>query len=186
MPTVRRYARRLPGFRFLRRTVLPKIRRSPTVRQFARRVFDIDVGRPAPMDVSAGNLLGGVGTESLPVVLVVIVGTASDQVSDIVDEVARHQLLGAGFRPVIVMDSPNFGAIRSYGYPVEHVIDRHSWVSDSDASWMDYVSARLQLLFDTYRATASIGVGPAGLDTASRLILRSLRAAHARPPQDRS
>lgn len=183
MTTLRGKVRNLPGYRFARRSVLPRLRRNATIRQLVRRVFDVDATRSPPMDVNAGVLLEGIGTEALPVVLVVIIDASPDDVTQVIDEVARLQLVGAGFRPVIVMDTPSLAAARRYGYVVELLVPENLWPHDSDELWVDYVRRRIALLFSTYRATASVGVGPGGLSTAARLILSSLRSASGDTPR---
>ena len=44
-----------------------------------------------------------------------------DVVDGVIDDVAEMQLLGAGFRPVFLLDTPAFGRARSYGYVAELV-----------------------------------------------------------------
>ncbi len=71
-----------------------------------------------------GRLLAGLGVERLPVILVSLVGFAdgigeravvSEVVDAVIDDVAEMQLLGAGFRPVFLLDTPAFTRARSYG-----------------------------------------------------------------------
>ena len=52
----------------------------------------------------------------------------SKVVDAVIDEVAETQLLGAGFRPVFLLDTPAFGRVRSYGYAVELVTPAAGWV----------------------------------------------------------
>ncbi|HEX6234303.1 MAG TPA: hypothetical protein VFZ63_14340 [Jiangellaceae bacterium] len=167
---------RLPGAGIARRRVVGWLRRSTTVRSLVKRVFAIDTAGTLPLDVTAGRVLGGVGTEQLPVTLVVIVGAEAKTVTATVDEVARIQLMTAGFRPVIVADVPAFASARPYGYPFELLLPESEWdVSEHATTWDDYVRRRVGLLFATYRATASITLGRDGLDHTSRLVLSSLR-----------
>lgn len=176
---MKQWARRIPGIRGARHALVREVRRSESMRALARRVFAVGKPTTAPPDVASGRVLGGVGTESLPVVLVVALGADADLVSDSVDEIARIQLLSAGFRPVIVTDTPAFSAPRRYGYPAEVLVDRKSWVSGDhgDGTWEEYARKRLALLFDTYRATASVTVGSTGLDDSARVVLNALRPA---------
>jgi hypothetical protein len=71
-----RYVRRLPGYRYARRAILPRIRQSSSARSLVKRVFDVDGSQVAPLDVAPGNLIGGVGTERLPVAVVLADGGA--------------------------------------------------------------------------------------------------------------
>lgn len=175
----RRTARRVPGLRTARRRTLRRMRSSTRLRGLVKQIFAVDVDSSVPMDVTAGHLLGGVGTESRPVVLIVILGADSDTVERVVDEVAHIQLLGAGFRPVLVLDTPAFAATRRYGYPAELIISRSQWpdpaLQENSNTWNEYARERVSLLFDTYRATASVSVGADGLDDADRLVLNALR-----------
>ena len=68
---------------------------------------------------AAGRLLAGLGVEQLPVVLLSLVGLTdgtadnaaiSKVVDAVIDEVAETQLLGAGFRPIFLLDTPAFTA----------------------------------------------------------------------------
>lgn len=171
-----RYVRRLPGYRYARRALLPKIRQSHSARLLVKRVFDVDASQPAPLDVGPGNVIGGVGTERLPVVIVLMLGVPAERVEPIVDEIAHLQLLSAAFRPVIVMDSPELAATRRYAYPAELLIARDAW-TDPGQSWDDYVRLRLSRIIATYRSSATVAVGPDGLDEANRLILTSCTPA---------
>lgn len=169
--------RRLPGAERARRNVPQLLRRNKALRSMARRLYAIDAAAPVPSDVAAGKLLDGVGTESLPVVLVVTLGADSGTIEEMVDEVARLQVLTAGFRPVFVTDLPAFETFRRYGYPAELLLPADGW--QGQGSWEEYARRLIGLMFDGYRATASVTVGPEGLDPAGRAVLGSL-SAHSR------
>lgn len=169
-----RRVRRVPGYRYARRRLVPKLRRSPTVRTVVHRLFDVPVKQRTPMDVSPGNVLAGVGVERLPVVIVVMLGLPAERVDGVVRDLAEVQLLSAAFRPVIVMDVPKLGAARAFGYPAELLINESSW-TDETSSWDDYARAKLTGIFATYRASGSVTVGSDGLSQADRLVLTSLR-----------
>lgn len=177
---LRQWARQLPGAARSRRWVARRLRSSDTARSLVKRLYALDAGSPVPLDVAPGRVVGGVGTESLPVTLIVILGADTDTIGGTVDEIARLQLMSAGFRPVIVTDRPAFAAIRRYGYPAELLLPRDEWDVDlQGVGWEEYAQRRLALLFSTYRASASVNLGPAGLDDTARLLLGSLRAATA-------
>jgi hypothetical protein len=182
---LKQWLRRVPGIMPARRRVLRKARNSTAMRRMVQKVFAVDTASAVPVDVTAGRVIGGVGTESLPVVLVVVVGADVDTLEEVVDETARLQLLSAGFRPVIVTDVDAFAAIRRYGYPVELLIDREAWAAQSQSGlWEEYVRDRIGLLFATYRATASVSAGPTGFDDAARLLLSAIRSAGAVAPSE--
>ena len=85
LQTVARLARRMPGYRWVRRRAVPRIRQSATARALAHRMFPSQSnGSGPPVDVAPGRLLAGVGVEQLPVVLVSLVGLAED-VAEIAD-----------------------------------------------------------------------------------------------------
>jgi hypothetical protein len=90
----------------------------------------------APLELAAGRFLAGIGTERLPVILLGLLGLAdgiddntatSEVVEAVIDDVAEMQLLGAGFRPVFLLDTPAFNRARSYGYVVELITSPTAW-----------------------------------------------------------
>ena len=88
------------------------------------------------------------------------------------NEVAELQLLGAGFRPVFLLDVPTFNRARSYGYVVELVTPRTAWSEDLP-DWSEYVAARVASMTAFYGVSAVITVGPRGLGDVARGVLRS-------------
>lgn len=115
-----RLARRVPGYPFARRVLVPRIRGNAVFKAIAHRLWVTEVtadGRGA--DLTAGNLLAGVGLQVLPVVMFVLGELPETQLEPVVDEIARIQLLTAGFRPVLFLSRPDFGAARKYGYAAE-------------------------------------------------------------------
>jgi hypothetical protein len=132
------------------------------------------------VDVAAGRLLAGLGIEQLPVILLSLVGLsdgrggngAVNNVDAVIDEVAETQLLGAGFRPVFLLDTPAFSRARSYGYVAELVTPRTAWAGEP-LDWSEYVAARVASMRITYGVSAMISVGADGLDDLARGVLRS-------------
>ena len=181
-----RLARRMPGYHWVRRRAVPRIRRSSTARILAYRLFEAGSRGSArhveaPLELAAGRLLTGPGTERLPVILLSLVGlpngsgtnaSSAQAIDAVIDEVAEMQLLGAGFRPVFLLDFPAFSRARSYGYLVELVTPRTAWSGES-ADWSDHVAARVASMTRNYGVSAMITVGPDGLDDAARGVLRS-------------
>jgi len=145
-------------------------------------MFPIESRGSGPLeDVAAGRLLAGLGTERLPVILLNLVGLADglgdrvaigELVDDVIDDVAELQLLGAGFRPVFLLDTPAFSRARSYGYVVELVTTRTVWSAEMP-EWSEYVAARVVSMTTTYGISAVITVGPEGLSEVARGVLRS-------------
>ena len=183
---VARLARRMPGYRMVRRHVVPWIRHSATARTLAYRLFSIESRRSAalvepPLELSAGRLLGGTGTDRLPVILLSLVGLADgdgrnrsigDVVDGVIDDVAEMQLLGASFRPVFLLDTPAFSRARGYGYVAELVTPRGAWTSES-VDWSEYVGARIASMRTNFGVSAVITIAPHGLDDVTRGALRS-------------
>lgn len=180
---VARRVRAMPGYPVVRRRAIRSIRRSKTARQIVKRAFDIEEGGGGwspPTDVTPGQLIGGVGTEALPVVLVVMLDPEPDSITPTLEQIAQLQLMGAGFRPVILSDVPLFAATRQFGYPVELVPAERTWQVEHDGPWENHVRSRISLAMDTYRCTCVLNVGPGGLDRTGRLLLTSLRARRTR------
>src|SRR5699024_12179105 len=117
-------------------------------------------GWEPPTDVAAGRVLGGVGTEALPVVLVVMLEPEPDIIGPTLEQIAQLQLMGAGFRPVVLSDVPLFPATRPFGYPVELVPAERTWRPEQDGPWEDHVRARLSLALDPARCTLHGTVRP--------------------------
>jgi hypothetical protein len=178
----------MPGYYWVRRRAVPRIRRSGAARVLAYRLFAAGAHVEAPLELAAGRLLTGLGTERLPVILLSLVGltngigtngSSGQVVEAVIDEVAELQLLGAGFRPVFLLDMPAFSRARSYGYLVELVTPHSAWSAESadwsaeSADWSDYIAARVASMRRAYGVSAMITVGADGLDDAARGVLRS-------------
>lgn len=175
---VRQLVRRIPGLGPIRRRTVQTMRENSALRSLVRRIYSIDAALPVPLDVAPGKVLGGVGTEALPVTLVVVLGADRPTFVATIDDIARLQRVTAGFRPVIVTDQPAFVVTRRYGYPMELLLARETWDADEHGStWDAYARERIALLFATYRATASVTLGPDGLDAEAALLLSALRPA---------
>lgn len=117
---IARLARRVPGYPFARRILIPRIRANTVFRAIAHRLWVTEVtvdGRGA--DLAAGNLLAGVGLQVLPVVMFALPDVPETELEPVVDDIAGIQLLTAGFRPVLLLGRPDFGAARKYGYVAE-------------------------------------------------------------------
>ncbi len=170
-----RVARTVPGYRRLRRVLVPKLRRNRALRTMAHRIWAVrrpgTGGRLGPSDVAAGSLLAGVGTENLAVVAVVVIGVEPEALGPLVDEVAAEQLVSAAFRPVFVMDAPGFGAVRRYSYVSELVVPAADWGHESP--YQDYLDERFRSIRDAYGVATFVRVPSSGLDEATRAVLRS-------------
>jgi hypothetical protein len=180
--TAARLARRVPGYRWVRRRAVPRIRRSAAARALSHRMFPSQSdGSTPPVDVAPGTLLAGIGVEQLPVVLISLVdlfdrvaenGTTGEIIDAVIDDVAELQLLGAGFRPVFLLDMPAFSRARSYGYAVELVTPAGAWSGEPE-EWPDYIAARIASMRRTYGVSAVVTVGRERLGDAARGVLLS-------------
>jgi len=166
-----RRARSLPGQRTLGRLAL-RLRTSSGVRKVVSRAFDFDdSGIGGTVFLRAGHVIGGVGLDSLPVILVSLVDAPAEDVPELVDALAQEQLLTGGFRPVVVLDTDGFATVRQYGYPVDHVVARADWPGN-DSSWQTYLTRRFQHMRRDYSAAGFVDLGRA--PEAGLLFLRSL------------
>lgn len=172
----------IPGVGPARRRVLAAVRGNDVLRHLVRRIYHVDQNVPTPLDITPGTLVEGVGTETLPVTLVLVLGADGPAFGRIATEVAQLQRVTAGFRPVLVTDVPGFAVARRYGYPLELLVPE----ADFDPvvqgrTWAEYARARIALLLSSYRATVTVTAGPDGLGEESRLLLSALRPATADP-----
>jgi len=168
--TLARRARTLAGGSDVAATLVGRLRASPLARKAVSRIFDIDVtGSGGTVVLSAGTLLGGQGLDNLPVVLVSLVGADEGDVPQLLEQVAREQVLTAGFRPVILLDTDHFAEVRKYGYPIEYVVPRATWTGEE--VWEEYLSRRVALLRRSYQAVGSVDLTSPG--AMSAVYLRS-------------
>lgn len=173
-----RQARRLRAYRTVRRQVLGRIQRSGTARELMHRVFEIAAvpgfnTRIIPDCPPPGRLLTGRGAEILPVAVISLLGVPGGAVDDIVDDIARLQVVTAGFRPIFVLDGPYLGSPRRYGYVAEMVVSAADW-SFADQDWEEYAAARMAAITATYGAQLTLAVPVTGLDLGATVVLRSL------------
>ena len=134
-----RQARRLGAYRTVRRQVLGRIQGSSTARELMHRVFEISAvpgfnTRIIPDCPPPGRLLTGREAATLPVAVISLLGVPAETVDEVVDDIARLQVLTAGFRPIFVLDSPHLGSPRRYGYVAELIVSAADW-SFADQDW---------------------------------------------------
>lgn len=133
-----------------------RLRDSRTAREVVSRVFDLDVtGVGGSVFISGGTLLRGHGLDNVPVVLVSLVGAASEDVPELLEKVAQEQVLTGGFRPVVLLDSDHFGEVRQFGFPVDFVVPEGAW-EHADLPWRDYFRDRLRSMRRAYGAVALV------------------------------
>lgn len=163
---IARAARNVPGLSTARRMLVPRLRDNDMFRRLAHRLWMTDVatdGRGA--DLTAGNLLAGVGLRTLPVLLVDLTKVPVEALESVVEELATIQLSTAGFRPVLLLAGPEFAVARKYGYPPELVPELET-EADQIAYW--------QRLRRTYGTSLRCTIPAEGLAQAQRVFLFSL------------
>jgi hypothetical protein len=137
----------------------------------ATRVFAWDAAVPVVF-LDAGKPLAGLAEpERLPIIVIDAIG-AGDHLDDVLAEVSDLQAETRGFRPVLLLDQPAFGAARAYGYPVELVIPEDEW--DFTGEWADYVARRRAMMLARYRAWTIVAVLDGRLDPTGRRLLAQL------------
>jgi|SRR5690625_653163 len=177
-PTLQRFvrrARRLPGYRRVRRSALQRLRRNALLKDLVSRIYSGNEAQkrwiprtyPPP-----GNVLSGLGTENLPVAVVSLVSVPEERIDVIVDEIAALQLMSAAFRPLFLMDCGHFEAVRRYGYAAELLIPASQW-QFSDMRWEDYAVKRVADLRRRYGATISVAVSAEGITDPIRFLLEA-------------
>jgi len=161
-----RAGRKVPGVPAARRMVVPRLRDNDLLRRLARRLWMTEAGTDGRgADLTAGKLLGGVGLDTLPVLLVDLTRVPADRLEAVVDELAEIQLITAAFRPVLLLDTPAFAVARRYGYPPE-LVPRSATEADRIAYW--------KRLRRTYGTALRCTVGVEGLTPDERVFLFSL------------
>lgn len=125
--------------------------------------------------VTAGRLLVGDGIDRLPVIAFDLTGMSGDQMHRAVESTAAHQLITGAFKPVFIMDQPEFGATRAYGYLAELLVAADEWRADQ-AARADYLRRRLDSILSAYGCVAVIRPSADGLGEVSRVLIERIVA----------
>lgn len=172
-----RRARRSPGFQRMSGRILDKIRSSEEARELANRIF---AGTASPAGNSGfrrhppvGNLLGGIGLDNLPVAMISLLSTAEEHFDEVVDEIARLQVLTAAFRPIFVMTKPRLDAPRRYGWATELLLDPADWNQPGE-SWAEYAATRIADAVAIHQPAVMINIPDGGVDDLVRPIFYGL------------
>lgn len=150
---IARWVRAVPGYRVVQENLLPRIRRNQVLTDVVWRVFSPGEGVghvDAPMH--PGHVTGP-DASRLPVVLVLATGLGTPEVEQLLAQVADLQRRHPSFRPLLVLDRPDFAAAREHGYVVELVLSPDAWASGSygEGAYEDYLGRRLAALTEHYR-----------------------------------
>lgn len=131
---------------------------------------------PRNSGVTPGRLVAGHGTDRLPVIAFDLTGMSEDQIRCAVESTAAHQLITGSFKPVFVMDRPEFSATRAYGYLAELVVAPEEWRGDQ-AARTDYLRRRLDSILAAYGCAAVIRPRADGLGEVGRLLIERVVAS---------
>lgn len=137
----------------------------------ATRVFAWDGAVPVAFLEPGRPLDGMAETERLPIIVIDAID-AGEALPHVLREVAILQGETRGFRPVVLLDQPAFGAVRAYGWPMELVVPEAEW--DFPQEWADYRARRLAMLLARYRAWTIVGVVDGQLEPGGRRLLSVL------------
>lgn len=177
-----RRARRSPTIRKMSVKVIDRVRASETALDVVNRVYAGSgptrdtPPRPYP---PIGNLLSGLGRYHLPVAVVSLIDTPADRVDEVIDEIARLQVLTGSFRPFFLLNCNRLDSARRYGFGADLLIERDQWV-DLEQTWSEYAAARVAHLRDIFDAVLVTHVPEKGVTDGVRVLLASLRDDHLR------
>lgn len=150
----------------------------PRVRRRFYGLFGLRPRGPL-LRVPGGRLLTPEQAKHLPVAMLVLLG-AGDRVDEWVERVAQAQAESAGFRPLFVVDTPDFTRLRHYAYLFEYVMPYADWATlEEPADWPRYVQGRLDRLVYRYRPSTVLVLPNSPLDDESESNTPSLLASIA-------
>lgn len=166
--------------RAVRRRLVRAIDRSPTTsRRLVGLLSETSGGQKALTErcyPPAGHALAGHDPSLLPVVLVLILDSSSQDASDVVDRIVQVQSESLGFRPVLLFNGPHLKVARSRGLLGELLMERAMWDSvEQNLRWDDYAQQRIRDLNDVYQVTLSLVTEGSSLRPGQELLLRSLQ-----------
>lgn len=144
-------------------------------------------GIPAGAGVTPGRLVAGDGSDRLPVIAFDLTAMSEDQIRQAVESTAEHQLITGSFKPVFIMDQPEFGATRAYGYLAELLVAPDEWRGDR-AERTKYLRDRLESILGAYGCAAVIRPTTDGLGEVNRILIERIVAGstkdhQVRPPE---
>ncbi len=166
--------------RAVRRRVVNAIDHSPTTsRRLVGLLSETSGGRKALTErryPPAGHALAGRDSSLLPVVLVLVLDSSSQDAADVVDRIVQVQSESLGFRPILLFNGPHLKVARNRGLLGELLMERAMWDSvEQNQRWDDYAQQRIRDLTDLYQAKLSLVTEGPSLRPGQELLLRSLR-----------
>ncbi|MCU1677949.1 MAG: hypothetical protein JWM93_2707 [Frankiales bacterium] len=181
LPFVIRVARRMPGYRIVRRRAV-RLLRSSRMLERALGLSRIRRGRPPRFLAGTPRPAGSGAVDELPIVLFValeLIGPALESTLAVATAIQAESL---GFRAFFVTDRPSFAALRHCGIPCEQVVTREAWAAlQMPTGWDEYVAARIASVRDRYVAAAVVPVPAAGFSAADTASLAGTLRACAPP-----
>jgi hypothetical protein len=131
---------------------------------------------PPGASVTPGDLLSGHGAQLLPVIAFDLTGMAEPDLHSAVESIAAHQLITGSFKPVFLIDRPEFGPMRTYGYLAELLIAPDEWRGDP-SSRSAYVRRRLDSILQAYACAELVRVSGDGLSEVGKAAIDKAASA---------
>lgn len=110
-----------------------------------------------------------------PVAIVVLLGASADAVArtaTVLADLAAGGGAGEGLpplRPLVLLDTPHFAALRREGLPFDHVPPRESWPRRGGGTDYDaHLAWRMRLLRRQYATSTVLTLPPDGVDAVPR------------------
>lgn len=153
--------RRLPFHRRVRRAIAVRFRSTWLGRRLAAVLIPPELDAGYQMSLRPGRYFADAEARTLPIVVIVATGLRPGDTELLAQEFERAQLLAGSFRPLFVIDTAEFGPIRSRGYVVERVMrpDELAAVNPRD-SYGEYLFTRLSSIVHDYGAASVVPLPP--------------------------
>jgi hypothetical protein len=155
---------RIPGYRTLAGRLVPTMTRTAAGRRLLS-LARVGLGRGSEggvlpsIGITAGAHLGTAESDRLPILAVLTLDCADDELAAALDRLATAQVLTGGFRVLVIADRPVFGVTRRHGYPLELLPDRvHLAALEPGTDWDDAVLRRVQGIVRDYGVRAVVPV----------------------------
>lgn len=118
---------------------------------------------PPGLKAGAGTPRGG--ADRRPAVIVLLLGaTGPDAVAATAAELVHHGPVAGGPRPVVVLDTPHFAAVRRAGLAADHILARAEYEARHPGQpYSAYLAQRLDQLRRDYATRHVVTVPPEGV-----------------------
>lgn len=129
-----------------------------------------DKKRRAKPAVSAGRLVAGLYLADRPLIVFDVRGVDVATAKDILEEIAREQVLGCAFRPMFLTDLADDSVWRKYGHLCEQVPREEGW--QGVTAFSDYLGQRMESIRADFNASWFLSVAATGLTETQRAFIR--------------